>query len=127
MEYQNNTIQEIIVTSHMMKNSYISRWYYYLFYIFISGVLVSFVNFFIAIILGTIITFIIFGILFGWRRSFSSHYDYQCPKCGYNMYFFIADKETKLKDVKYDSRCPKCAEYHGINYRYDGNMKILKD
>jgi hypothetical protein len=124
---EDKIIPEISVTSYMLKKSHISRWYFYIVYFPIFMIVFSFFGFLWAIILGTIITFILFGLFLGWRNSFSSHYPYNCPSCGYNMSIILTDKESKLTDAKYQGRCPMCTKYHVVDYRYDGNMKILKD
>ncbi|MGO4500061.1 hypothetical protein AB4114_29725 [Paenibacillus sp. 2RAB27] len=126
----NEELPLIKVTSHMLKQSYDSRWYSYITYFPIAYIIYVFSGFLWAVLLGAIITaifnLILFKILFG-KAAFNSHYFYNCPNCNYEMIFWIFGKETKLADSKTQIRCPKCAGYHIVDYRYDGNMKILKD
>lgn len=127
MENMDNEIIEIQVNSYMLKKPYMRRISLIIisiiFYFIIFG---FFNNFLIAGVLAAIITTILSGLLFGWRETLNAHYRYNCPKCGFNMTFALHDKKSKLTDSDYKGRCPKCTIYHIINYKYDGNMDILK-
>ncbi|WP_153127437.1 hypothetical protein [Peribacillus tepidiphilus] len=127
MENKSGAYPEIRVSSSMLEKPYSMRRHY-----FITGLIIAVFSYFIggfiaAIFLPLILTIILYGFLFGWRETLSWHYNYKCPSCNYNMSIDFPGRETKLTDSKTTGRCPKCTEYHIVDYYYDGKMEVLKD